>query len=186
MRSLVLFLTASLAVHALIAAPVYGPFFGNKKDAEAVFISYVEPAPEALPGKGKVIRAHIPKKTPRQAFFPKRTAIRESAELLTDPQRGKVFHLYFVKLKERIHQGIRRRMGERAGAGSVSLVFVLKSDGALDKISVVDKESSAGTETRAFAVDCVKTSAPFDPFPRELDPARISFRVTIRFSEIAR
>ena len=185
MRSLVFFFAASVAIHTVIAAPSYGPFFAKGEKDGTVFISYVEPAPEKPQKKAKVLRALIPANKPRDRFFSKKAAVRESAELLTDPQMGKVFHSYFVRVKEKIHQVARRHAGEHPGKGFVALFFVLRSDGALDKISVAEKESSAGTEMRTFAVDCVKASAPFDPFPRELDPAKIAFRVTVRFNEIA-
>ena len=183
MRSLVLFFAASVAIHTVIAAPSYGPFFRKGEKDGTVFISYVEPAPEKPRKNPKVLRALIPANKPRDRFFSKKAAVRESAELLTDPQMGKVFHAYFVRLKEKIHQVIRRHSEEHAGRGTVSLIFILRSDGALDSISVAEKESSAGHEMRVFATDCVKASAPFDPFPKELDPQKIAFRVTVYFYE---
>ena len=184
MRNLLLPIVASLVIHTVIAAPAYGPFFGKGKDPGAVFISYVEPAPAPFQKKEKIVRAHIPDKASRERSIFKKAAVRESAELLTDPQMGRVFHAYFVRLKEKIHQVIRRDSGEQPGSGSVALLFILRSDGTLDKVSVLDGGSSAGTAMRGFAVNCVKASAPFDPFPKELDPAKISFRITIRFSEL--
>ncbi len=185
MRALLFPFVASLAIHTLIAAPAYGPFLERGGDAGVVTISYVEPAPEMSQKKGKTIRAHIPGKVPREKAFPKRAAMRESAELLTDPQTGKVFHGYFVRLKEKIHQVIRRDSGGHSGGGSVSLAFILRPDGTLDKVSVMEKGSTAGADMRSFAVNCVKASAPFDPFPKELDPGKISFHITIRFHETA-
>lgn len=185
MRALLFPIVASLAIHALVAAPVYGPL-ERGSDAGAVTISYVEPAPESPQKKGKTVRAHIPGKVPGDKAFPERAVIRESAELLTDPQMGRIFHSYFVRLKEKIHSVIRRHSGEQSGEGAVSLVFILGRDGTLDKISVMEKESSAGAGLRSFAVYCVKASAPFEAFPHELDPANISFLITIRFNELSK
>ncbi|MGH7198519.1 MAG: hypothetical protein ACREH5_07260 [Candidatus Omnitrophota bacterium] len=184
MRTFLLYCAASLAIHAVIAAPAYGPFLGKGEEAGTVLISYVAPAGAVSPQK-RSVRAHIPGKEARGGFFSKKKAVPESSELLTDPQMGKVFHGYFVRLKERIHQVIRRHSDEHPGGGTVSLVFILRSDGALDSISVAEKESSAGSQMKAFAMDCVKASVPFDPFPKELDPQKIAFRVTIHFHESA-
>jgi outer membrane biosynthesis protein TonB len=183
MRAWLVPLAASLALHALAAAPTYGPVSGNAD--HAVTISYLEPEPEAPRRPGRDIRAHIPGTDPRDGAFANKTAVRDSAELLTDPQAGLVFHRYFVRLKEKIHQVTRRRIGKPAGAGSVSLSFMLDRGGRLERASVIGAESSAPEDLRAFAVDCLKASAPFDPFPKELHSAKIVFRVTVLFGEAA-
>lgn len=116
---------------------------------------------------------------------PPADAPRGSVDLLSDPQRGKVFTHYFSEVKERIDRTVRRRYrAESLGKGTVSLYFVLNADGSVDRVSVLDRQSDANPEVRDFAVLCVSGSGPFAPFPKELDVKKISFNVTLLFSEL--
>ena len=111
--------------------------------------------------------------------------IQDSAELLTDPHRGQIFSGYFERIKERIHQTIQRKYSQGAfGEGSVSLIFVLRSDGNLESTVVIKKQTDADTVAQNFALDCLKESAPFGPFPEELGLQKISFNVTVLFDHL--
>ncbi len=107
-----------------------------------------------------------------------------SAEILTDPVKGKIFVGYFGNVKHAIQDLLVKKYAKRAiGHGSVYLFFVLNDSGALEKISVVDKESTADEYLRELAVQCLKDAAPFGNFPQSLGTDRISFNVTIYFEE---
>lgn len=147
-------------------------------------ISYIQ-EPQTLPEKKIKKRAlPTPAKSVKSAAKAEAPLIRSSAELLADPQKGKVFSSYFSKLKEKIQQTIRKRYSRASvGEGSVSLVFVLRADGSLENILVRQGESSAAALAKAFAVECVRGSAPFKPFPKELDLLKISFSLTMSFDQ---
>lgn len=139
----------------------------------------------------KAIRAKIEKQEAQLLKLSANTDIPDknklpqtSAEILTDPVRGKIFVGYFGNVKHAIQDLLVKKYAKRAiGHGSVYLFFVLNDSGALEKISVVDKESTADEYLRELAVQCVRDAAPFGNFPQSLGTDRISFNVTIYFEE---
>ncbi len=109
-------------------------------------------------------------------------AVRKSAELLVDPQNGKIFLGYFEKIKQRIHETVQKKYAhENPGEGIVSLIFILRADGGLENVAIVPKESNASPVVQNFAVECIKESLPFAPFPTELGLQKISFSVAVLF-----
>ena len=149
-----------------------------------VVISYVR-EPQALPErkiKKRVLR--IPTKPAKGVKKAEAPLIRNSSDLLTDPQKGKVFSSYYAKLKEEIQRTVRKRYSRASvGEGSVSLVFVLRADGSLENILVREAETHAVSGAKDFAVECVRDSSPFKPFPKELDLLKISFSVMMSFDQ---
>src|SRR3989338_3324444 len=106
--------------------------------------------------------------------------IRESRELLADPVEGRLFTNYFGAVKDKIHQTVRRKYGYRSvGRGSGALLFILRSDGALESAEVVRAYSSAGQTAREVALESLRQADPFPPFPQGIELKKISFNVTI-------
>ena len=199
--------TVSLAAHALLAASFGLPLWENKESGDqTVEISYVRRVTQAPPAYQQIKYAPIPgslKKiepqiVPRpRASEASQTAsapvvspqassvkVRNSEEFLTNPQKGKVFLNYFGLIKQRVRRAVEKKYsGEPLKRGDVSLVFVLKSDGAVVNVFVVEKDSSADEAMRDFAVRCVKDCSPFPHFPKELGMERISFNLSILFDE---
>ncbi len=113
------------------------------------------------------------------------TAVRGSAELLADPQVGRVFSNYFSRIKNKIVKTA--KSGYSAGGlerGKTTLVFILRSDGSLDGVNVTDDRSDASAAAKKFAVDCVKKASPFPSFPEELKLNKISFSISVLFEEL--
>ncbi len=107
-----------------------------------------------------------------------------SSELLTDPVKGKIFVGYFGSVKHSIQDLLMSKYSKKSiGHGSVCLFFVLNDKGALERVSVVDKESTGDEYLRELAVQCLRDAAPFGAFPSSLGADRISFSVTIYFEE---
>ena len=107
-----------------------------------------------------------------------------SAELIADPQKGKIFVSYFSLVKEKIHQTLRDHYGvSGVESGSVCLYFVLDSSGKLQKGVVVEKDSDAGESLKVLAMQCLHESAPFAAFPKSLAAENIAFNVTVFFGE---
>ncbi len=111
--------------------------------------------------------------------------MRTSADLLADPKSKEVFESYFVVVKDRIHQVVRRKYSRASvGEGQVALVFILRSDGRLENVWTVEKMSKADILVKNFARTCVRDAAPFPKFPESLGMNRISFNITIIFDEM--
>ncbi len=109
---------------------------------------------------------------------------RHSEELLADPQKGKIFSDYFVMVKEKIRQTIRRRAADQEmERGVVALLFILNSDGRLENVSVLESQSHADEASKTFALECLKKTAPFSSFPAKLGVGSISFSVIVAFDE---
>lgn len=162
----------------------------EKPPARAVVQAPLEPA------KPKIVElpasAVSPKELPRRSSASKPlmkearrpVAIRRSEDLLADPKKGKLFAAYFAKIKEKIQNTVQRKYSyESLGGGSVTLLFVLDSGGSLEAVSTLEKQSTGNNEIREFAMRCVRDSAPFGTFPKELHLSRISFNLTVLFEE---
>ena len=107
-----------------------------------------------------------------------------SAELLADPQKGKIFSSYFSTVKDRIYKTLKEKYAlQAAGSGEVGLYFILDSDGRLAKVSVIGKGSTLDVSLKDLAVECLKSASPFNRFPRELQTDQIAFQVKIDFDE---
>lgn len=112
----------------------------------------------------------------------KKTRPRTGAEIMADPQKGKVFIGYFSEVKKKIQKTLVDRFSSRySGKGSVALAFVLSSQGFVEKVSVLPKGTEGDTGLHELAVQCLNESAPFGAFPPGLGPDRIAFNVTIFF-----
>ncbi len=199
-KGLLIALAASLLVHAAVVAPFSARWpKANRAENEAVMISYViypkttafvQPKPASKPAVSapiKGIAVATPKVRQIQYARPERPkpAVRNSEELLVDPQNGKIFLGYFEKIKRRIHETVQKKYShENPGEGTVSLIFILRADGGLEHVAVVPRESNATPAVENFAVECIKESIPFAPFPKELGLQKISFSVTVLFDTV--
>ncbi|OGW82384.1 MAG: hypothetical protein A3C47_02360 [Omnitrophica bacterium RIFCSPHIGHO2_02_FULL_51_18] len=138
--------------------------------------------PKELPAQRKPGRKpiHQPVLSPKPA-----AAVWRSEDLLADPEKGRVFASYFAKIKEKIQNIVQRKYSyQNIGDGSVTLLFVLDSDGSLERVSVLEKQSTGDSHVKDFAMQCVRDSAPFGRFPKDLNLGKISFNLTILFEEI--
>ena len=174
------FLAASLGIHAVFMGAVSLPMAQRDAQKEkSITISYPS---YSFPNKNKSISTHsvMSKAMPRK----KKAVVRESRELLTDPQKGKFFLSYFIKVKENIHKTVRRkRIHLPKGYGTVGLTFILRADGRLEDIRIVPAGTRASEKTQAFAVRCVQETSPFQPFPMQLEADKIAFHLTLLFEE---
>lgn len=207
------FAIASVAAHGVLFFTMNAGEFSSAPRHEEISISIIEapasapprqdvaPAPAvmtapALPSALKTWTRSTPPKAvdapsdseqvSRPAPVPAQETIKSSAELLTDPQKGRVFENYFVAVKSQIHEVVRKRYTRSGvGQGTVSLVFVLASDGSLENVFVADKLSDADLLLKIFAKNCVRDAAPFARFPTELDLPKISFNITVLFEDVS-
>ena len=105
-----------------------------------------------------------------------------STEMLADPEKGKVFISYFGEVKKKIQDTLLERYAHRAsGNGSVELMFVLDSQGRIEKAFVMPRGTEANETLQRLAMQCLRESAPFGAFPPDLGSGRIAFNVTIFF-----
>jgi len=107
---------------------------------------------------------------------------KSSAEMMADPKKGKIFVEYFTEVRRKIQETLSQRYAHRYTVrGGVALGFVLNSKGFLEKVAVLTKGTDGDTHLQELAVQCLRESAPFGPFPSELGSDRIAFNVTLFF-----
>ena len=105
-----------------------------------------------------------------------------SAELLSDPQKGGVFLAYFSTVKKKIQTMVYQKAGrDLYGHGTVCVGFVLSPDGRLQKLAVLPKGTEADETMKELALQCIRDSAPFGNFPRDLGSSNVVFNITIFF-----
>mgnify|MGYP001593552442 CR=1 FL=1 len=113
---------------------------------------------------------------------PELTRPKTSAEIMADPEKGKIFVGYFSEVKKKIQKTLLERYAHRySGRGSVTLAFVLTAQGRVEKVIVASKDEQADEILQELAVQCLRLSAPFGKFPEGLGPQKIVFNVTIFF-----
>lgn len=136
-------------------------------------------------------KAFAPTPKAKTTSAPTRTAsspkITNSGELLSDPQKGKVFSKYFLKIKQKIYQAAEDHyFPHQARDGRVSLIFIINKEGNLEDVYVSSRDTQANNQTKAFAVQSVKEAAPFDSFPSVLNTDKICFNLTLLFDQLSK
>ena len=208
-----LLLTASLALHALVVsfyAPGWQQKDPTDPFVDISYVHYAKEVPHDVIPQIKyppVVKNQSRTQNPNPEMIPRPRAVenrqeesapaapvalppagsfkvRKSEEFLTDPHKGKVFLNYFGLIKQRVRRAVEKKYSsERMGRGSVSLMFILKSTGAVVNVFVVEKDSSVDEVMKDFAVRCVQDCSPFPHFPKELGMDRVSFNLSILFDE---
>ncbi len=86
------------------------------------------------------------------------------------------------------YQIVRDRIRERAytnytklSVGEVYLTFIIKSDGTLGDLQIIDAKSTANDFLREVGHKSVQEAAPFPPFPQDLSYPELTFNVAISF-----
>ena len=184
-------LAVSLTFHAVAGFSLYSHGHASST-VEPFTISYVQipsapsraltisqPQPESA---RRASRSHPARR--RMISLPSTGSVRSSAELLTDPATGKIFSAYFSVIKKKIHDTAQSSYAGARHAGQATLLFVLNSDGSLEKAWLAENETSANDAGRKFAVDCIQKATPFPSFPKELDLKKISFSISVIFEEL--
>ena len=119
---------------------------------------------------------------PSAEVRPAQESPRSSAEILADPKKGKIFVGYFTEVRRKIQETLSERYAHRYSVrGGVALGFVLDTQGFIDKVVVLEKGTDGDERLQELAVQCLRESAPFGPFPSELGSDRIAFNVTLYF-----
>ncbi len=86
------------------------------------------------------------------------------------------------------YQIVRDRIRDRAysnyiklSMGEVFVTFVIKSDGRLSGLQVLEQKSTANEFLRHVGLKSVQEGAPFPPFPKDLNYPELTFNVSISF-----
>ena len=114
-------------------------------------------------------------------------AIASSAELLSDPKKGKIFSGYFGHIKEKIQKTLRKKHDLLNSAeGKVTVYFILNAEGGVEGVSVMDGQTQSSDAVKKLVTECVFESAPFGNFPKELslNKNKIAFSLTIFFEDL--
>ncbi len=86
------------------------------------------------------------------------------------------------------YQIVRERIRDRAytnytklSVGEIYLTFIIKSDGALSELQVLENKSEANEFLRAVGLKSLQEAAPFPAFPKDLGYPELTFNVQISF-----
>lgn len=86
------------------------------------------------------------------------------------------------------YQIVRMRIRDRAYAnytklssGDVYLTFIIKSNGSLEQLQIMENKSQANEFLRDVGVKSVQEASPFPPFPKDLNYPELTFNVQISF-----
>lgn len=86
------------------------------------------------------------------------------------------------------YQIVRDRIRERAyvnyvklSVGEVYITFVIRADGSLDQMQIMEGRTMANDFLRDVGERSVREAAPFPPFPSELNYPELTFNIAISF-----
>ncbi|MBF0330629.1 MAG: hypothetical protein HQL17_01730 [Candidatus Omnitrophica bacterium] len=86
------------------------------------------------------------------------------------------------------YQIVRDRIRDRAysnyiklSVGEVFVTFIIKDDGSLSGLQILESKSSANDFLREVGLKSVQEGAPFPPFPKDLNYPELTFNVSISF-----
>ena len=86
------------------------------------------------------------------------------------------------------YQIVRDRIRERAytnytklSVGEVYLTFVIKADGELGDLQIMESKSQGNEFLRTVGMKSVQEAGPFPPFPKDLNYPELTFNVQISF-----
>jgi len=106
-----------------------------------------------------------------------------SQQLLSDPKNGRIFSEYFQSVKSRIQTvAARHQKFIVRENGKVEIDFVLGPRGNILVTRPNPRSPGARDPLLATrALDIIRESAPFSPFPREIEATSVSFNITLVF-----
>lgn len=124
-------------------------------------------------------------------FLPKPLALREAGFLtkkrVTLPAlemstriKSPSYSGYYELIRERIRHAAYQNYSQTE-TGEVYLAFVVGTDGSLKDVRYIDDKSTPSYYLKDTAIRSIRESAPFPPFPRDLDYPQLSFNVIISF-----
>ncbi|RJO63535.1 MAG: energy transducer TonB [Candidatus Omnitrophota bacterium] len=98
---------------------------------------------------------------------------------------GKITSNSYMSYYQIVREKIKRSAYQnyiRNDTGDVYLSFIIAGDGSLTEVKLHDDKSAGGSYLREVALRSIRNSAPFPPFPKELDYPQLSFNIIISFS----
>lgn len=114
------------------------------------------------------------KATPAQIQETKKhTAVRSTKDYIN----------YYQHIREAIRSRLKDNYKDYYEEGDVHLIFTLSSDGALVELAVDTANSTSDRKLVEIAVQSMKESSPFQPFPRVLVLTRMSFNLIVSFKK---
>ena len=98
----------------------------------------------------------------------------------------KISNPSYLSYNETIRQKIKQRAYTYVNdpafqAGEVYLTFVLKADGTLQAIKIIDERTKANNYLRSIGLRSIKESSPFPPFPKDFNYPELTFNIVISF-----
>lgn len=187
------------------------PFFPSRRSLESLKITYykIEEAPKKklVKKKAEPISKKLPEIKKEEILKPPRTVAKKSTKtrLQTrhvrevkkakekrfeavvkeeeDAAKKATYISYYRAVREKIRQCADRNYPRRRGLGEgeVFLSFVVASSGELLQAIIVDRKSISNIMLRKIAINSIRDSSPFPPFPKGMSQYQITFNVIISF-----
>ena len=76
---------------------------------------------------------------------------------------------YYQTIRELIRRSLADNYSRSLGKGEVGVTFILRADGKVKKVDLVEKKSTANEYLKNITLRCIKTASPFPPFPDDLN-----------------
>ncbi|MBN1871227.1 MAG: hypothetical protein JW800_01495 [Candidatus Omnitrophica bacterium] len=188
-------LVLSVLLHIALVAPILRaqPAVCPKPRVDPITVDYIRvreapakavespkvdilPKVELLPSPPKVAAKSDADKADKDAS--RELAIKQAAVKST-----KDYISYYQLIREKVRRGMKDSYRSYYGEGDVALVFVLASDGSLISSSVDGAASTPDQTLIDIAMQSLRQSVPFKPFPKALTLPQMSFTLTVSFKK---
>ena len=98
-------------------------------------------------------------------------------------QNDKDYITYSQAVRERIKQALKRNYRDYYKEGDINLLFIIASDGKLNKLDIDYKNSTKDRRLTDIVALSLKEASPFSPFPESLSASELPFSLTVSFKE---
>lgn len=97
------------------------------------------------------------------------------------PERKIAYMGYYDLIREKIKYTLSEMYQPRHREGEIYVEFTLRTNGELKDSRVEEDRSTQSRELKELTLKALRKSAPFPPFPQELNDPQINFNVVISF-----
>lgn len=132
--------------------------------------------PKQEPAK-KRKAAKVPPKDAAKSNPESRTAAAQEAQI----KSTKDYIDYYQLIRENIRRKLKENYKYYYEEGDVHLAFILRSDGTLLSYAVAQAKSTPDENLRHIATVSLIEAAPFGPFPKTINIAKMSFSLVVSF-----
>jgi len=108
---------------------------------------------------------------------------KEEENVIYDARKNAIYISYYQEIRQKISDCAEKvyLKSKTTEEGEVSVNFIVASNGELLSMNIIEEKSSQSVFLRSLALETIRTSNPFLPFPEGMNQAQSNFNVILSF-----